>query len=66
MDPLSAMQSAAYALTSSEATASDFGFIWLVIPIVILLIMSGMFSASETAYTSAGKIRLRKTLDRGI
>ena len=59
MDPLSAMQSAAYALTSSEATASDFGFIWLVIPIVILLIMSGMFSASETAFTSAGKIRLR-------
>lgn len=53
------MQGAAYALTSSEATASDYGFIWLIIPIVILLIMSGMFSASETAFTSAGKIRLR-------
>lgn len=32
---------------------------WLLIPIAVLLIMSAMFSASETAYTSAGRIRLR-------
>lgn len=53
------MRSAACALSSSETTAADYGFIWLLIPIAILLIMSGMFSASETAFTSAGKIRLR-------
>ncbi len=53
------MQSAVYALTSSEAEPVDYGFVWLLIPIAILLIMSGMFSASETAFTSAGKIRLR-------
>lgn len=34
-------------------------YLWLLVPIVILLIMSALFSASETAYTSAGKIRLR-------
>lgn len=32
---------------------------WLIIPIVVLLIFSALFSSSETAYSSASKIRLR-------
>lgn len=32
---------------------------WLLIPIFVLLVMSALFSASETAYSSASKIRLR-------
>ena len=34
-------------------------FYWLLIPIFILTILSGLFSASETAYSSVSKIRLR-------
>lgn len=35
------------------------GVYWLIIPIIVLLIFSGLFSACETAYSSASKIRLR-------
>lgn len=33
--------------------------LWLLIPILILIFLSGQFSAAETAYSSANKIRLR-------
>ena len=32
---------------------------WLLLPMAILLVLSACFSASETAYSSASKIRLR-------
>lgn len=38
----------------------------LLIPILILIILSGMFSASETAYSSASKIRLRMLEADGV
>lgn len=35
------------------------GILWLLIPMLVLLILSACFSATETAYSSASKIRLR-------
>lgn len=55
MDSLCEVNSAAAAADGEGGLA----YLWLLLPIIILLIMSAMFSASETAYTSAGKIRLR-------
>lgn len=34
-------------------------YLWLLFPIIILIFLSGQFSAAETAYSSASKIRLR-------
>ena len=34
-------------------------YYWLIVPIFVLLILSGLFSAMETAYSSSSKIRLR-------
>ncbi len=55
MDSLCEVNPAAAAADGEGGLA----YLWLLLPIIILLIMSAMFSASETAYTSAGKIRLR-------
>lgn len=43
----------------NTANVAVSGVYWLIIPIVVLLIFSALFSASETAYSSASKIRLR-------
>ena len=45
--------------SAPTADAVDFGIYVLLIPIAVLLLLSGFFSASETAYSSSSKIRLR-------
>ncbi len=44
----------------------DPGSIWQLIVLVILLLCSSFFSASETALTSLSKIRIRHMVDEGI
>lgn len=39
--------------------------IWLIVAIVILIVMSAFFSASETAYTTVNKVRLKTLADDG-
>ena len=44
---------------ASETAVGSANVYWLLLPIFLLLVMSALFSASETAYSSASKIRLR-------
>ena len=48
-------------ISTGDVTGStvDLGIYWLLLPMAILLVLSACFSASETAYSSASKIRLR-------
>lgn len=48
-------------ISTGDVTGStvDPGIYWLLLPMAILLVLSACFSASETAYSSASKIRLR-------
>ena len=39
--------------------------LWASVALVILVILSGMFSATETAYTGANRIKLKKTAEDG-
>ena len=39
--------------------------LWASAALVILVILSGMFSATETAYTGANRIKLKKTAEDG-
>ncbi len=45
--------------SASAETGNPSSIYWLLLPIFILLVLSAFFSASETAYSSASKIRLR-------
>ena len=39
--------------------------VWAIVALVILVILSGTFSATETAFTSANRIKLKKTAEDG-
>ena len=54
------MPDLSYIISNTGVTAqTNFGVYILLIPIAVLIVLSGLFSASETAYSSANKIRLR-------
>lgn len=44
----------------------DTSYVWQIVLLVILLIMSGFFSMSETALMALSKIRIRHMVDEGI
>lgn len=44
----------------------DTSYVWQIILLIILLIMSGFFSMSETALMALSKIRIRHMVDEGV
>lgn len=44
----------------------DYNTVWQIIVLIILLVLSGIFSASETALMSLSKIRIRHMVDENI
>ncbi len=51
--------------TVSAAEGAQTAYLWLFIPIAVLIVISGLFSASETAYSSVSRIRLRTMQSEG-